>query len=70
MGIVVATLVVMMAVSHVIRHQHAYDDVAADIDLRTRLRDASDLIAADLRGASSAGDSILVASDTAKILIA
>ena len=65
MGIVVATLVVMMAVSHVIRHQHAYDDVAADIDLRTRLRDASDLIAADLRGTSSAGDSILVASDTA-----
>lgn len=65
MGIVVATLVIMMAVSHVIRHQRAYDSVAADIDLRTRLRDASDLIAADLRGSSSEGDSILFASDTA-----
>ena len=65
MGIVVATLVVLMAVSHVIRHQRAYDAVAADIDLRTRLRDASDLIAADLRGSSSAGDSIIFASDTA-----
>jgi hypothetical protein len=64
-GIVVATLVVMMAVSHVIRHQRAYDAIAADIDLRTRLRDASDLIAADLRGVSSAGDSIVFASDTA-----
>jgi hypothetical protein len=64
-GIVIATLVVLMAVSHVIRHQHVYDAVAADIDLRTRLRDASDLIAADLRASSSAGDSIIFASDTA-----
>ncbi len=64
-GIVVATLVVLMAVSHVVRHQRAYDAVAAAVDLRTRLRDASDLVAADLRGSSSAGDSILFASDTA-----
>lgn len=64
-GLVVATLVVLMAVSHVVRHQRAYDAVAADIDLRTRLRDASDLIAADLRGISSVGDTILVTSDTA-----
>ena len=65
MGIVVATLVVLMVVSHVIRHQRAYEAVASHIDLRTRLRDASDLIAADLRGSSSAGDTITFASDTA-----
>ena len=64
-GIVVAALVVLMAVSHVVRHQRIYDAIAAGIDLRTRLRDASDLVAADLRGSSSAGDSILFASDTA-----
>ncbi len=65
MGILVATLVVLMAVSHIVRHQRAYDAIAADIDLRARLRDASDLIAADLRGSSSVGDSIIFTSDTA-----
>lgn len=64
-GIAVATLVILMAISYVIRHQRAYDAIAADIDLRARLRDASDLIAADLRGSSSGSDSILFASDTA-----
>lgn len=65
MGIVVATLVTLLAVAHVTRHQHAYDAISADVDLRTRLRDASELITADLRGSSPAGDSILFASDTA-----
>lgn len=64
-GVVVGTLVVLMAVSHVIRHQRAFDAVSSDIDLRNRLRDASDLLTGDLRGASSVGDSILAASDTA-----
>src|SRR6185312_1148212 len=49
-GIVVAALVVLMAVSHVVRHQRAYDAIAAAIDLRTRLRDASALVVDVLHG--------------------
>ncbi|HEY5088046.1 MAG TPA: hypothetical protein VII66_11875, partial [Gemmatimonadaceae bacterium] len=42
-----------------------HDTVAAALDLRARLRDGSDILTADLRGSSPAGDSLLVASDTA-----
>ncbi|MEO6864224.1 MAG: hypothetical protein ABI229_02115, partial [Gemmatimonadaceae bacterium] len=51
--------------SHIVRHQRTYDAIAAAVDLRTRLRDGSDIVAADLRGSSPVGDSLLVASDTA-----
>lgn len=65
MGVMVATLVILFAVSHVTRHQRAYDDVVSVIDLRARLRDGADILSADLRGSSPAGDTILVALDTA-----
>jgi hypothetical protein len=65
MGIAVATIVVLLAVSHITRHQRAVESLAAIADLRGRLRDASDLLTADLRGSSPVGDSILVALDTA-----
>ncbi len=65
MGMAVAMLVVTLAVSHVVRHQRTYNDVASALDLRARLRDGSDILAADLRGSSPAGDSLLVALDTA-----
>lgn len=65
MGIAVATLVVLLAVSHITRHQRAYRAIEAELDLRTRLRDASDILVASLRGISSSADSIMTASDTA-----
>lgn len=65
LGIAVAMFVVALSVSHVVRHQRVYDVLAAALDLRTRLRDGSDIVAADLRGSSPLGDSLLVASDTA-----
>ncbi len=64
-GLAVALLVTLMAVSQAIRHRQAYDAISAELDLRARLRDASDIIAADLRGTSSVGDTIVLASDTA-----
>jgi hypothetical protein len=65
MGIVISALVILLAVSHVTRHQRAYDDVVAALDLRARLRDGSEIVAADLRGSSPIGDTLLVALDTA-----
>jgi len=65
MGIAVMMIATSLAVSQVVRHQRAYAAVAGALNLRARLRDGSDLLAADLRGSSPAGDSILVASDTA-----
>lgn len=65
MGIAVAMTVVTLVVSYITRHQRANDAVAAALDLRARLRDGSDILAADLRGSSPVGDSLLVASDTA-----
>jgi hypothetical protein len=65
MGITVAMIVITLAVAHITRHQRAYSAVASALDLRTRLRDGSDILTADLRGISAVGDSLLVASDTA-----
>lgn len=65
LGIAVAMIVVVLAVSHIVRHQRTYDAIAGAVDLRSRLRDGADIIAADLRGSSPLGDSLLVASDTA-----
>ena len=65
MGITVAMLVMTLAVAHITRHQRAYGAVASALDLRSSLRDASDIVMADLRGISPVGDSLLVASDTA-----
>lgn len=65
MGIGVMMVVTTLAVSHVTRHQRAYSAIAAALDLRSRLRDGSDILAADLRGISPSGDSLLVTSDTA-----
>lgn len=65
MGIAVMMVVTTLAVSHVTRHQRAYSAITAALDLRSRLRDGSDILAADLRGSSPAGDSLLVTSDTA-----
>ena len=65
MGVAVATIVITLAVAQITRHQHAYSAVASALDLRTRLRDGSDILTADLRGVSAVGDSLLVASDTA-----
>ena len=64
-GITLAVAVMVLAVSHVTRHQRAYDDVMTALDLRARLRDGSQIIAADLRASSPIGDTILVALDTA-----
>jgi hypothetical protein len=64
-GIAVGIFVVALAVGHTVRHQRTYSAVDGMRDLRARLRDASDIITADLRGSSPAGDSILVALDTA-----
>jgi hypothetical protein len=65
MGITVAMIVITLAVAHITRHQRAYSAVASALDLRTRLRDGSDIVAAELRGISAVGDSLIVASDTA-----
>lgn len=65
MGIVAAIIVVLLAVSHITRHQRTYNATEAELDLRARLRDASDVLVADLRGSSPVGDSIIVALDTA-----
>lgn len=65
MGIAVMMIVTTLAVSHVTRHQRAYSAISAALALRARLRDGSDILAADLRGSSPSGDSLLVTSDTA-----
>ena len=65
MGLMVACTVVVLALSHIARHQRAYDGIVAALDLRARLRDAGDIVATDLRGSSPIGDTILVALDTA-----
>jgi hypothetical protein len=64
-GIAIAMVVVGLSVAHVVRHQRASSAVTDAVNLRTRLRDASDILAADMRGISPIGDSVLVASDTA-----
>ncbi len=64
-GITISMTVVTLAVSHITRHQRAYDAVASALDLRGRLRDGSDILTADLRGSSPVRDSVLVASDSA-----
>lgn len=65
MGITVMMIVTTLVVSHVVRHQRAYSALSGAIDVRARLRDGADVLAADLRGSSPSGDSLLVASDTA-----
>jgi hypothetical protein len=64
-GLAVATIVVALATSFIVRHRRSYDSLAAAIDLRARLRDGSDIVTADLRGISPIGDSLFVVSDTA-----
>jgi hypothetical protein len=65
MGITVMMIVLTLAVSQITRLQRGYGAVNAAMDLRARLRDGADIVAADVRGIAPAGDSILVASDTA-----
>lgn len=64
-GIGVSLLVVMTAVASAVRYQRSNSTVDAWMVARSQLRDASDILAADLRGISVSGDSVLVASDTA-----
>lgn len=64
-GVIVATLVALLATTQITRHQRAYDDIASAIDLRARLRDGADILVGDLRGSFPAADTILVALDTA-----
>ena len=65
MGMVISTLVVALVVTNTVRYHQSHAAVASGVDASTRLRDAPSILAADLRGISAAGDTILVASDTA-----
>ncbi|MDQ2891116.1 MAG: hypothetical protein M3R65_11290 [Gemmatimonadota bacterium] len=64
-GTVIAVLIVTLVISNTVRYQRSGDAIIAATDLRGRLRDAVDMISADLRASSPVGDSVLVASDTA-----
>lgn len=64
-GLVIATLVVILASASLVRAQRSHVAVLAAADMSARLRDAADVITSDLRAISPVGDSVLVASDTA-----
>lgn len=64
-GLVVSMLVVMTAFTSALRYQRSSSTIDEWMNVRSQLRDATDILAADLRGISVIGDSILAASDTA-----
>jgi hypothetical protein len=64
-GLTLATMVILLGTSQIMRQQRAYDDVTSAIDLRARLRDGADVLSADIRGSYPVGDTFLVALDTA-----
>ena len=64
-GLVISLLVVMTAVAGTVRYQRASATVEVWMNARGQLRDAADILAADLRGISVPGDSLLATADTA-----